>query len=254
MRAHKPAVCRTSSIGKLNFIAPQNTRQHTNEMRTSLPVNSDFVEGFVKQCVDQGMSEEQTEDLYKVFANNSIINSPNVRAGFVETLANYRGPLTKEAMTKYMTPEIISLVEDCRVKAGSDVMSKQMRATMGMAEPESNPAVHEALEVNSNVFAKYAGLSPSEQILISMLIGGGLGSTLRAVAPTEVDKAKDRGTATRMLRGAIAGLGGGLGAHAGRLTADTVNPSGSRFSPGRMAGGIAGGIVGNDFVESILDK
>lgn len=214
-----------------------------------------FVDGFVKSCCDQGCSLDETEKLYRTHALNYFLSKPSIYSGFREKLATYNGALTKSAMARYLTPDIIALAAECNIKYASDALSIQMRSELGLPEPswESVPEETQKIAAGiSDTVAHYAAMPLNQKVLLASMIGSGLGGLSRLVRPTVDDQMEDRGTASRMLRGAgrgaATGAGFAAGAEAGGSLAAPLGHGGATI-PSMLAGGAAGAMAAHKLTE-----
>jgi hypothetical protein len=191
-------------------------------MRVTNTFSPQFIEGFVKQCQQMGLNADQTEDLFRKHANNTIMAQPNIFDGFSRTLGKYTGPMSKSAMTRWLTPDIIALAEECRVKWGSDALSQQMRQDMQWPEPSWETVPEELQKVAhslSHSLAEFDYLPLNQKVMLAALLGSGIGGLKRTVAPSDEDAMMHRGALSRFTHGAghgaAVGAGAGLGAGVG---------------------------------------
>jgi hypothetical protein len=191
-------------------------------MRVTNTFTPQFIEGFVEQCQQMGMNADQTEHLFRKHANNTIIAQPNIFEGFAAALARYDGAITKSAMTRWLTPDVIALAEECRVKWGSDVLSEQMRKDMGWPEPSWDTVPDDLKKVAhslSHEMQQFDYLPLNQKVMLAALLGSGIGGLKRTVAPSDEDNMMHRGSLSRFAhgagRGAAVGAGAGLGAGVG---------------------------------------
>lgn len=226
-------------------------------MQIASTISPHFIEGFVEQCVNLGLDEAQTEELFRKHANNQIISRPAVYAGFRAVAGSYEGPVSKSAMVRWMTPDMISLAEDVRLHYGDDPMSCQVRETLGLPEPSWDTvpeAVKSAATSLSNVLDEFDYLPLNQKILLAILAGGGLGGMARGLRPTAEDEAMGRGPFNRVTRGALRGAGTGAGAAAGAAAGSDVAGrfAGDLRLPGLVSGATLGGLAGRRLISDVV--
>lgn len=228
-------------------------------MKVASEFSQPFIEGFVEQCQKMGCDCNQTEDLFRKHANTTIISRPDIFEGFGDYIGHYQGPMRKSAIVKWMSPDLISLVEECRIKWGSDLMSQQIRASLGWPEPSWDTIPEEikiAATDMSQSMESFDHLPLNQKILMAALIGGGAGGLLRGAVPSSEDSMAGRGGLDRIMRGvgrgALAGAGAAVGAGAGSELAGTVGDTGRHGeelpnpakTPAMLLGGGLGALAG----------
>lgn len=239
-------------------------------LQVPLEVNLPFIDGFVKACSDRGMPLDEIERQYRVYSNNALLSSPNVRKGFEETISKYEGPITKAAMAKHMTPEMLSLVVECRIKYGSDLLSQTIRNVMEVPDQTWNDVGVEIRDTAAAIKKASAMPHPSpyrglmddfdqmplnQKVLLSLLAGASAGGLARAVRPNADDQLNDRGFVNRSIRGSLRGAGTGAGAAAGAAAGSYLGGGVSPDFrlPSMAMGGMLGGMIGhrtmNDFIS-----
>ena len=215
---------------------------------------ADYIDGFVKQCMDMSLDEKETEALFRVHCNNAILADPDINSGFTENLHGLEG-LKKSAALHYLTPEMLALSVDCQIRYGNDLLSQEVRAEAGLPEPswDTVPAhVKAAAVVLSEMEKRSASaIGPMEQfdalplqqkVLLASLFGGVLGGAGRALAPNVDDQVNQRGGLHRTMRGALRGAVTGAGAAAGETAGSAIGqPAGPE---GRLMGMTAGTLLG----------
>ena len=200
-------------------------------MKVASSISPDFIEGFVERCSDLGFNLDQTEELFRKHCNNALFTRPDIYEGFREKIASHNG--NKATLAKCLTPDMISLAEDVRLHYGEDPMSMQLRAELNIPEPSWDTVpdnIKQAASQLSRVMDEFDYLPLNQKILLSMIIGGGVGGLGRAAMPSAEDEAYGRGPINRGLRGAARGAGigagGALGA-AGGSSFGRMGPPGS---------------------------
>lgn len=230
-------------------------------MRVANNFSPEFIEGFVERCRQMGMNADQTEDQFRKHANNTIIAQPNIFEGFAETLAKYEGTLSKAAMTRWLTPDVIALAEECRVKWGSDALSQQMRQDMQWPEPSWETVPDELRKVAhslSHTMQEFDYLPLNQKVMLAALLGSGVGGLSRTLAPSDEDAAMHRGVGSRFMHGAghgaAVGAGAGLGAGVGEeFFGDHANLGhGMRMDSHSLPGLLLGAGVGGAGVNHLL--
>lgn len=225
---------------------------------------ADYIDGFAKQCQDLRLDDQETEALFRVHANNAILNDPDIKAGFQAGITGFTG-LKKSAMLHYLTPEVLALSVDCQIKYGSDALSEDVRRAAGLPEPswDTVPAHIKASAVILSEMEKSSatlGPGPLEQfdalplqqkILLASLFGATLGGAGRAMSPKMEDQVNQRGAVNRFTRGALRGAFTGAGAAAGETAGAAIgSPAGPEgrlmgMAGGTLLGGIGGHAAGN---------
>ena len=227
----------------------------------------EFQEGFVEQCQRMGLDCDQTEDLFRKHANNCFIGSPNIYEGFCETVRDYKGPLTKSSTVRWMTPDMISLATECRLKYGSDALSQQMRACLQIPEPSWDTVPEDLRKTASslsNIVDQFDYLPLNQKVMLASLAGAGVGGLSRTIAPSETDQMQGRGALSRALRGSLRGgaigAGAGMGAALGSSMVSHGTPppllhgrrvpdyGGNLVGPANLIGAAAGGLAGNSLI------
>jgi hypothetical protein len=227
------------------FIAPVKSFNYISSMNENF--SPAFVEGFVKSCLDQGLNMPQTEALFRQHSFNYLLSSPNIYKGFQTKLASYTGPLTKSAMSRFLTPAILALAAECRVKYANDALSIKLRKETGLPDPSwetVDPELQKIANSLSGALSSYAGLPMNQKILLAALAGSGVGGLSRLARPSEEDQIEGRGAMSRTLRGAgrgaVTGAGAGVGSEVGGLSG--LEAAGSKgVLPGMLLGAGAGG-------------
>ncbi len=226
-------------------------------MRVANSFSASFLEGFVKECQAMGLSCDETEDLFRKHSNNTLIAQPNIYEGFGNYIGRYDGPLPKSAMARYLTPDVIALAEECRIKWGNDILSRQMRDKLGWPEPswDTVPDHIKAASADlSNSLESFDHLPLNQKVLLASLLGGSFGGAARSLAPTNEDQMMDRSLVNRATRGvgrgALTGAGAAIGAGAGSELTDALGgpsqhgePSPLKL-PAMLLGGTLGGMGG----------
>lgn len=164
------------------------------------PFTRNFLEGFVSRCMDLGMDANATEELFHKYANNQFLATPNIYEGMRERLSRGDHGLTKAALAKYLTPDVLALAVDCRVKYANDFCSAGIREMLGMPEP-SWDTVPEPLRKTAS------HLSPTSA-LASGIFGGPIGAGLHGATGGNGRNEAGKATTMAALLGA-AGLGAG---------------------------------------------
>lgn len=215
-----------------------------------------FMEGFVERCLQHGLTASETEDLFRKQANNIFLARPGVHRGLTEGLAKAKSRFTKSALISYTHPDVLSAVVDCRIHFGDDAMSVGIRKEAGLPAPDPSALPEELQEMRTKLASMVQGFSQlplNQQVLISMLAGGGLNAASRALRPTPEDNAMGHGTGERVMRGfgrgAMTGGGAALGAHFGADAAQRMfqpmhGQNNARF-PMAAGGALLGGMAGN---------
>lgn len=220
---------------------------------------ADYIDGFVKQCMDLGLNAQDTEMLFRVHANNTLMADPDVHAGFragIQHVENIPG-LNKAAMLKYLTPEMLALSMDCQIRYGNDPWSEGVRKAAGLPEPSwdtvpahvksaalvlSSMCKKQASQLSPNPLSQFDALPLQQKVLLASLFGGVAGGTARAASPNTDDQIHQRGGVSRFMRGAIRGAITGTGAAAGETAGSAVAGNGSE--EGRMLGMAGGALLG----------
>jgi hypothetical protein len=214
-------------------------------MKVASTISPDFIEGFVESCSDMGFNLDQTQELFRKHCNNALFARPDIYEGFREKIASFDGAVSKSALARYLTPDMISLAEDIRLHYGDDPMSVQLRGELGLPEPswDNVPGpIKSAASRISQVIDEFDYLPLNQKILLAMMLGGGVGGVGRAMMPSNEDVASGRGAMNRGLRGAFRGAALGAGGAAGMATGSDIA---GRFDPGlRLPGMVLGGGLG----------
>lgn len=206
----------------------------------SISPSSDFIEGFVDFCYKQGLSLDETDSAFRKHANTMFLAKPEVYEGFREGLQHGHG-LSKSALARFLSPDILALAVDCRIKYASDVLSTVMREEMGLPEPSwdtVDPELQKTASAIGEQLAAFRSIPLQQQLLIAALVGAGIGGIKRMFLPNESDQANQRGLANRAIRGAARGGATGAGAAAGASLAGPKNLGGAALGAG--AGAVAG--------------
>ena len=226
-------------------------------MQVASTISPRFIEGFVEQCMQMGLTADQTEDLFRKHAHNTLIARPDIYEGFRGVVGEYEGPLTKSAMARWMNPDMIALAEELRINYGDDPLSAQMRDALDLPEPSWDTVpdnIKSAAAGLSNIIDQFDYLPLNQKILLAVMAGGGLGGLSRGLRPTEDDEALGRGSFNRVTRGALRGAGTGAGVAAGAAAGSDVA---GRFDPGMrlpglLMGGTLGGMAGKNLASQII--
>lgn len=226
-------------------------------MQVASTISPRFIEGFVEQCMQMGLSADETEDLFKKHAHNALVARPEIYAGFRSVVGSYEGPLSKSAVARWLTPDMIALNEEIRLAYGDDPLSCQLRDQFGMPEPSWDNVpdhVKEAAANLSNVLDQFDYLPLNQKILLAVMAGGGLGGLSRGLKPTEEDQNLGRGTFNRVTRGALRGAGTGAGVAAGAAAGSDIagRYAGDTRLPGMLLGGTLGGMAGKNLASQIV--
>jgi hypothetical protein len=208
-----------------------------------------FMEGFVKSCLDNGLSMPQTEALLKQHSFNYLLSTPNIYDGFRAKIASYDGPITKSKMAKYLAPAVLAVAAECRIKYASDALSIKLRKETGLPDPSwetVDPELQKIATSLSNSLSNYAGMPMNQKILLAALVGSGVGGLSRLVRPSVEDQIAGRGAGSRLARGAgrgaVTGAGAGAGSEVGGLAGlESVGAKG--VVPGMLAGAGLGGFA-----------
>lgn len=214
-------------------------------MKLSAGFSKTFLDGFVGRCLALGMDEAETTEVFHKYANNKMLSTPGIYEGFRQRLHDEEHGMTKAAMAKYLTPEVLSLVMDCRIKYANDALSSSMRAHLDLPEPAWSDVPPPTREVAylmtksaAQLLNQYSQLPMNQQVLLASLVGGGMGGLKRLALPSMEDRMSNRSALNRFGRGAgrgaVVGAGAGMGAAAG----------GAMFPRNRMSGMLTGGAVG----------
>lgn len=224
---------------------------------------ADYVDGFVKQCMDMDLNEAETEALFRVHANNAIMADPAINSGFREIIGSFKR-LKKSAMLRYLTPEMLALSMDCQIRYGNDLLSQETRAEAGLPEPswdtvpdhvKAAALVISEMEKRSSMqpgpLEQFDSLPLQQKVLLASLFGGVLGGAGRAAAPKVEDQANQRGVLNRFsrgaLRGAMTGAGAAAGENAGAALGAPGGPEGKLI--GMTGGTLLGGIGGHQLAD-----
>lgn len=195
-------------------------------MKVACPISQNFMEGFVEQCSEMGMTLDETESLFHKHCNNALFARPDIYEGFREKIASYPGDRAK--LARFLTPDVISLAANVRVCYGDDPLSAQLRNDMDIPDP-SWDNVPEHVKVAASQIAQlvdiYDYLSLPQKILLASVIGGGLGGITRGANPSAEDMMAGRGPINRMARGTLRGAGMGAGAATGGSMASLLSSS-----------------------------
>lgn len=220
-------------------------------------IDPDFIEGFVKQCMDAGLGLESTENLFRRHTFNYFISSPNVFQGFQEKIASCKTLVKQSTLTRLLTPEVIALAAECRVKYGSDALSEQIRQDLGLPDPswDTVPEVLQKIASSLNgVVDRFDMMPLNQKIFLASLVGSGIGGMNRVMRPTMEDQYQNHGTFSRFSRGAIrggaTGAGAAAGASAGSSLAGGIDP-GLRM-PGMVMGGVAGALGARRLASDVV--
>lgn len=226
-------------------------------MDSNTGFSPNFVEGFVRGCMERGLDANQTEELFRKQANNTLLSQPAIQDGLRTGLRKVAGRMSKVAMVRAMHPDLLSLAVDCRVHYGNDPMSQQMRKQAGLPEPSWDNVPDHVKEAAANLQQTLNGFSSmplNQQVMLAMMLGGGAGGALRAISPTNDDIASGRGTISRVARGIGHGATVGAGAATGARAGDFIGSAGGDKSfrlPMMLAGGLAGSYAGNNLANSV---
>lgn len=216
------------------------------------------MEGFIARCTEMGLDDEKTETVFQKYANNRLLITPNIYRAFQAGLNDPDCPLTKAALSKYLGPDVLSELVNCRVKYATGAFPEMMRAQLGLPEPEEGVVEDQHYKIASHLAASAGGMAgglihtfsamPLQQkMLVSALLGGGLGAAKRMIMPSTEDQMNQRGMFSRAARGAVHGAGVGAGAGLG---AAAVGAAGRNMGPGMstamtLGGAAAGGLGAN---------
>jgi hypothetical protein len=218
-------------------------------------ITPDFVEGFVKTCMDNGLGVDATDQLFRQHALNAFIATPGIYNGFSTKLAAYDGTMSRAKMAKYMTPEVLAKVAEYRVRFGDDALSEQLRFELNLPEPSWDnvePELRKVASALNNSMSYYAQLPMNQKVLIAALAGGGISGLSRLVHPSVDDQLMDRGRVNRTVRGIARGGALGTGAAVGSEVGEIAGAEAGGASgvlPGMVAGGIGGGLLTNKFTR-----
>jgi hypothetical protein len=213
-------------------------------------VTPKFIEGFVEECMRMGLGADATEDLFQKHAYNSLLTRPTFHEGFRQALATYKGPLTKSAMAKWLTPEVIAMAEEARLYYGDDALSHETRVAMGAPEPSWDTVplpIKEAAAALSQQYNRFDHMPMNQKVLIAALLGGGMGGASRLFSPTQDDQAHGRGAFNRLTRGALRGGAAGAGAGVGATVGGQAGGM-----PGAAVGGLVGGLGAISLAGSVI--
>ncbi len=114
------------------------------------------MEGFVARCLALGMDANETEEHFHKYANNHFLTSPNIYAGLQARLNAPDVPLTKAAMARYLTPDVLAVAVNCRVKYASDLVSTSIREQLGLPEPSWDTVPEPLRKIASSLMADLA--------------------------------------------------------------------------------------------------
>lgn len=202
-----------------------------------------FLEAFVKQCSAQGMSEAQTTEAVWLQGRNEFLLDPRVQHGFASVMADYQGPLTKAALAKYFTPNVIACVVECQLRLGDSALAESFRKEAGLFDQPQRYVAPSLLD-------KFNGLSLPQKALVSALMGGGATGAYRYFHPSEEDQMTGRGDIERGIRGAGQGAITGIGALAGGELGQRLAPAvGASRGLGFSGGAVMGALAGNNLMR-----
>ncbi len=233
-------------------------------MKIASPFSQRQIEGFVKAAMDMGLNEDETEHLFRVQCNNTLISDPAVRRGFERGLREGLGEVKQASLLPLLSPEVISLALECQIKFGSTATAIWMRRQMGITPEDDQKIQQEGQKIASTLRTqepRMAGLLNlfdamplNQKILLASLLGGAANGTYRAMRPTNQDMWADRGVFSRVARGATRGAATGAGAAAGMAAGSDV---GTRFGadvrlPMMAAGGVVGGLAGRHLADGVV--
>ena len=203
-----------------------------------------ILQAFVRHCVSRGLTEEQTKEAVWLQGRNETLQDPEVAAGFGRVLADYHGGLTKAAIARYMTPNVIACALECRLRLGQDAASTAFRKEAGFMDHPPQQYIHPSLLDHFNQ------LSTPQKALVSALAGGGANGAYRYFHPDDDDLRSGRGEVERGLRGAGQGAVMGVGALAGAELGQRLGPSlGASRGLSAVGGAVAGGMAGRSLVS-----
>lgn len=198
---------------------------------------------FVRHCVTMGLTEEQTKEAVWLQGRNETLQDPEVAKGFARVLADYHGPLTKAALARAMTPNVIACVVECRLRLGQDAASTAFRKEAGFFDSRPEQFIQPGLLDHFN------GLTIPQKALVTAMLGGGAGGAYRYFNPDNDDMRNGRGETERSIRGAGRGAVAGLGALAGSEFGQRLGPSvGVGRGLSATAGAVAGGVAGHNLL------
>jgi hypothetical protein len=222
---------------------------------TTESLSPQFTDGFVKSCLDHGLNMEQTESAYRIHALNYLLSTPGIYGGFREKLATYRGALTKSAMSRYLTPEILALTAECRIKYADDALSIKLRSELGLPAPSwetVDPEIQKIASSLSDTVSHFEAMPLNQKVLLASMVGSGMGGLSRLARPTADDQYNQRGALNRTFRGigrgAATGAGFAAGAEAGGSLTQGLGHGGATV-PGMLAGGAAGALAAHRLTE-----
>lgn len=95
--------------------------QHYSEM------NIDFLDGFVKQCVDAGLSAGGTENLFRQYVNTALLSHPEIRKGASAILDANQNVCSKQAFSSAMHPDLLADIVERVVHEGDGVGAQEFR-------------------------------------------------------------------------------------------------------------------------------
>lgn len=210
-----------------------------------------FIDGFVAECYNRGLTLDDTETLFCKHANAQYLATPGIYEGFRQGLQN--SGLSKAALARFLSPDILATAVDCRIKYGHDALSCLLRESAGMPEPDMETVGDELQKVASAIgqqLSSFQSLPLNQQLLIASLVGAGAGGVKRLFMPNDEDQAEGRGPVSRAVRGAGRGAATGAGAAGGAALGASMGGRQNRLG-GALAGGATGAIAGNQLAKMV---
>lgn len=224
-------------------------------MQLKVEFSKSFLEGFIVKCASHGLTDDEMVNTFQVHANNAILSRPEIFQGFSARIK--KASARTAQMARVLTPEMLSLAVDCRIKYGSDLLSRELRKEAGMPEPdeaELPEAYVKLASVMETVLRDFDTMPLNQKILLAMIAGGAAGGLKRFASPSNEDLGHDRGGVDRTARGILggAGIGAGVaaGASAGSSLAGPISPD--MRIPAMAMGGTLGGLAGNKLVKDLI--
>lgn len=203
-------------------------------------------DGFIKRCQAHGLSAEQTTEAMWLQGRVSLLNDPDIAAGFRARLAADDSGLSKAALARYLTPEVIAAAAECQLLCGSGGLVQEMRKAAGIMDRINPPPI----TLNPTLLDRYNGLTTSQKALTNAILGGGGMGMYRYFHPDNDDIREGRGEMERGIRGAGVGAVAGLGATAGGELGQRLAPAvGVSRGLGQLGGMAAGGVAGSRLMQ-----
>lgn len=201
------------------------------------------VVGFVKQCMAKGLSRSETENLFRLYANNAVFTNPEIRKGAATVLDNYDGPLTKAAFAKVMRPSVLADIVEHTINEGKSAGAYAMRLQHPLHQhltEEFNACREETRKSASflqnidspstrHAYNNFASLPLSQKLALMAGIGGTAGGIAGAFGHSESNQFGHDGP--DVVRGALRGATLGAGALAGGVIGEGIGTLGNTRHP-----------------------